>query len=862
MLSNSNSKGELVNVTSNINDKLTIDEKWKLYVENAQKEAENNINSSLKDKAVNEELNQNSFLRNLVSKHDDHKIEFLKYQECFSNLKDNFPDDFLFIFIIRDFNIHTFAVSDYFINHLYLEKISKISTKLASHEKIEVIKYYFYLGYIEKALEFCESEFENEKTNLNLLIWKGCLQLIMYFQEVLIDRRKILLKSLEKDFLKILKFDKKSIVSLYCLEIISLEITSNFSEFKINSMNQSELYAVEISKLDKYMGYIAWIDIYLYSDNKEKIENCPHLLNQIITLDYSRPEAYIKLLKVYFKNKQYDLAYEIGSKLFIYSTFGQNNLLKYAILKYYTKTIYYNKQTIISLELLQNQYITNSHMSTILLYYAQLIIKANYIQYYGSGLSALEECLLVCIPERRGKIYFYMGKIYIARNEIITAMKWLRKCTGIKSKNKLNFIHEQEAKFLKEYNMSATLQTQIEASHNVIKTAPLTPEKIDDFTIKLRYLMNIDPFMSNYYDALIHFYIMNKRDEGILILQKMIQNNQTKIQAHIELWKMFKIMNDLESMIFICEQMINSCNSPYIPGSQWIEAHIIYAKTLAFKNNFNKSISVLQSLCSILPKVPILVDENYIYDPTINYNIRLSLINSFNMNENNLLVGKTNSKNQLINSNEDRKENPFQNVDKSKINSNENELGTERLSLLNTIKTTSKFKEKSNEIKYSLISNSENRRGTIKKLENVNQLLNMIEKPEKSENQFCEIDSDSAYFLVTTNPKFLYTLGKIIIQSNMDIRLGIQSLSDYIFILKNFISLNEEFKLERIKKELKAKYWICIGLFFSGNFTNCQYLLEKIIPQIQEQKFEILLVKAKELLYEKVKPKIPKVKRF
>lgn len=46
------------------------------------------------------------------------------------------------------------------------------------------------------------------------------------------------------------------------------------------------------------------------------------------------------------------------------------------------------------------------------------MIESRSEKYYGSAIGALEECLRICIQQRHGNVYFYLGQLYYEQDQI------------------------------------------------------------------------------------------------------------------------------------------------------------------------------------------------------------------------------------------------------------------------------------------------------------------------------------------------------------------------------------------------------------------------------------------------------------
>jgi len=159
---------------------------------------------------------------------------------------------------------------------------------------------------------------------------------------------------------------------------------------------------------------------------------------------------------------------------------------------------------------------------------------------------------------------------------------------------------------------------------------------------------------------------------------------------------------------------------------------------------------------------------------------------------------------------------------------------------------------KQNKLQYSISGKFPGLRSSITALSKFSTVLKSIQKNGNWKEEVDKIETDSSSFLVTTNPYFLYNLGKIAIQTAVDIKSGVQALSDYIVVLKNFESNQAKFKQHGRKMELKCKFWIGLGLYYSGNNSESTKLIEEIIPELEKSNLQKYYIQAIRLLEDKL----------
>lgn len=113
------------------------------------------------------------------------------------------------------------------------------------------------------------------------------------------------------------KKDITDIMLLWCLLVLTLELIYKHKNLGVKASNDPKAYSYSIKKIDEYLGYISWTEIYTYSEDAIKIADAKDLLWELIAKDPCRPEAYCKLWKIYTAEKKYDRCLEICERLFL-----------------------------------------------------------------------------------------------------------------------------------------------------------------------------------------------------------------------------------------------------------------------------------------------------------------------------------------------------------------------------------------------------------------------------------------------------------------------------------------------------------------------------------------------------------------
>jgi len=116
---------------------------------------------------------------------------------------------------------------------------------------------------------------------------------------------------------------------LWCLLILTLELQSRYAYLKLKPKNKAEAYSFEIKRIDEYLGYIAWTEKYSYSADQSHLNDCKDVLKELISKYPNRPEAYLKLWKIYSQQKHVEECIDISERLFIEGTEYDENELMY-----------------------------------------------------------------------------------------------------------------------------------------------------------------------------------------------------------------------------------------------------------------------------------------------------------------------------------------------------------------------------------------------------------------------------------------------------------------------------------------------------------------------------------------------------
>jgi len=205
--------------------------------------------------------------------------------------------------------------------------------------------------------------------------------------------------------------DLTDVMIFWVLLIITLDLKFKHPEYKIKTKNLPEIYSSEIKKIDDYLGYISWTEIYSYSKEQSKIDDAKDILWELISKDPNRPEAYFKLWTIYSRERKTEKCLDICERLFLDANEYDENEYMTAIILLNSKSAMLGKYFLLALQKLQYQYALSTVQPILLYYYGKYIIQSGdeRIQkhFISSGISSLQECIRSCHISRHGKIYVF-----------------------------------------------------------------------------------------------------------------------------------------------------------------------------------------------------------------------------------------------------------------------------------------------------------------------------------------------------------------------------------------------------------------------------------------------------------------------
>ncbi|CDW77883.1 ras-2 protein [Stylonychia lemnae] len=545
-------------------------------------------------------------------------------------------DCIIFLVLIGRKNFHTYLLSDQEANRQRI-LYSNLLKKNESHEAyFGLAKIYFYLNKLEQAYDFICRAIQMKQNDGLYYLWQGFIlyYLVSYSsnrlkKEEQVQKVKKYLKESERALNKALKLNNKSVAIMYLLLKLSVWSEKNKKKYKYQFSRKGQDYALKIQKLDSYMGYMAWAEIYI--SQREKRQLGIQVLLDLIKEHNERPQAYLKLWFIYNLNNNNLKALELAEKLFIYGTgviqtaedqdeskaspnVASNIVLfrSCLITLLYAKSLFKSQELFRCYELLQNQFMAFPWFFSLLYAYAKYVIESDQINYLGSAIGALEECLRSQVKERHSNINYYLGKGYQKMKQPVKVFEYWKQYLITSRSNRANQDKKKDAQqAIEEYEDFCLLIQRVD---HQIKQQQTTMNKSRINIIDLdgeRYIEQLNSFASldeqtkMLYRAKIFGFMLKDRVKATEQFEKLLQYYPTFLEGQLQYWVYLKSNKQYQQALIVAERTSQSSESTKIPTSQWVEARFNLSKSYLIGKQVKKAIDTLKEICYLLPPFPI-----------------------------------------------------------------------------------------------------------------------------------------------------------------------------------------------------------------------------------------------------------------
>lgn len=349
-------------------------------------------------------------------------------------------------------------------------------------------------------------------------------------------------------------------------------------------------YATQIKAIDEYYGYLAYAEIFIKENN---VQRAVRVLNELVDKNPTRPEAYVLLWELLYKNNlDLEAAQDLMTRAFLRVT--DNEFDAYVIIfsinlaKVYSKLKKFNY----AFELLQEKFVEHPQLSVYLYHYGRLCIKAEDTLFINSGIAALQECLRLCDNKRYGKIYFWLAKAYFIQNKILEASE----CINI-SLEKLTLASNKKSNLLRE--ILANLKPRVLRAENIQKM--FSKGEIARVLAECDLALEFDKIKIIKAKCL---WSQGFKDDCLKFLNNCIENRSDSLRLYFMLAKYLKKVKNFEVLNKITKKMIKMSKNTQIVTTDWMNSNIWYARSKSAMHKPDKALPLLQCLAKVFPPLP------------------------------------------------------------------------------------------------------------------------------------------------------------------------------------------------------------------------------------------------------------------
>lgn len=326
------------------------------------------------------------------------------------------------------------------------------------------------------------------------------------------------------------------------------------------------------------------------------------------------------------------------------------------------------------------------------------------------------------------------------------------------------------------------------------------------------------------------------QDESLRELESAAYMSNTKMTAYFQLLEYLEIKKDYKTMKAIGKELIIKCKNPQVPSNVWIKAHIFYSKILVKNGQYTRAIILLKCFAKVFP-IP----------PHINVPYTKKLQEAIAIQDLNQASVITRDSIELYNFGSPR--NSYYNITNRQIPQS-----------LKSIK--SPFFRNNREFIFKFLDEEaapQPEAGDIvvshekKKVAHFSDVLKSYSGFKKFSNLAIKTEEDQDFelmdpipimtpthtgksavsgFSVSSDPIFLYKIGKYTAQHKQNPNDGLCAIEDYLTLLK--YEKKESF---RENAACKALYWKAILLYDSNQIELAFEIASEILPQLQNKNF-------------------------
>jgi len=234
-------------------------------------------------------------------------------------------DNILYLALIGKRNFHTYLISDMEAGrckNIFKGLIAKDSD---CHEGyFGLAKIYFHLNRLEVAFDCIHKACRLKPQDLVYVLWKGLILFyIVSFRNLHIGERPEELPALRTQFrdcydaltLAASLSRDTSLAALFLLVKLCAHAERFDHLLKLRFKKSAKDFALKIATVEKYLGYMAWAEIYIADPSKRHLGL--EVLSELVTQEPTRPQAYLRMWSLSSLQKDVTRMHELAEQLFI-----------------------------------------------------------------------------------------------------------------------------------------------------------------------------------------------------------------------------------------------------------------------------------------------------------------------------------------------------------------------------------------------------------------------------------------------------------------------------------------------------------------------------------------------------------------
>lgn len=256
----------------------------------------------------------------------------------------------------------------------------------------------FSIGLHELAVDFCTKAIDNSKVKLpQYFIWKSMYLYFIYlnFKSGDFKSSKVpkYFLNCENTALYALTLTPENMALQFLVLILScdkLVLEKTHRSISNSNLKPPTTYASKIMKQHKYMGYMAWVEIYLRDKKKKDLAN--DVLHDLMTEYPKHPHAFLRKWRKDFENEEYLDSIEPMEELFL----KEEDMysipeLKIIVGLLYAKSLIRTNQYVLACDLIQNEFYKKPTHTAYLYYYGKYATMSPLPNFHWTAIGIFKE---------------------------------------------------------------------------------------------------------------------------------------------------------------------------------------------------------------------------------------------------------------------------------------------------------------------------------------------------------------------------------------------------------------------------------------------------------------------------------------